>query len=163
MGFFHLSDLLIATTLILNSVCLLATKTVTSSGAKTVKSSGREVVPILIGEQQLEDEVTSKERFLLFCRATEQLSQPVRKCFILKKVYGMSQKEIAEQMCLSESTVEKHIAKGSSLKLPSCDMEHVFPFPNDVYFRQLREGKKRRERLYILSLKIFISARVLKL
>ena len=59
MGFFHLSDLLIATTLILNSVCLLATKTVTSSGAKTVKSSGREVVPILIGEQQLEDEVTS--------------------------------------------------------------------------------------------------------
>ena len=61
---------------------------------------------------QLEDEVTSKERFLLFCRATEQLSQPVRKCFILKKVYGMSQKEIAAQMKLSESTVEKHIAKG---------------------------------------------------
>lgn len=61
---------------------------------------------------QLEDEVTSKERFLLFCRATEQLSQPVRKCFILKKVYGMSQKEIAAQMNLSESTVEKHIAKG---------------------------------------------------
>jgi RNA polymerase sigma-70 factor (ECF subfamily) len=61
---------------------------------------------------QLEDEVTSKERFLLFCRATDQLSQPVRKCFILKKVYGMSQKEIAVQMSLSESTVEKHIAKG---------------------------------------------------
>lgn len=61
---------------------------------------------------QLEDEVTSKERFLLFCRATEQLSQSVRKCFILKKVYGMSQKEIAQQMQLSESTVEKHIAKG---------------------------------------------------
>ena len=61
---------------------------------------------------QLEDEVTSKERFLLFCRATEQLSQPVRKCFILKKVYGMSQKEIAAYMKLSESTVEKHIAKG---------------------------------------------------
>ncbi len=61
---------------------------------------------------QLEDEVTSKERFLLFCRATEQLSQPVRKCFILKKVYGLSQKEIAKQMNLSESTVEKHIAKG---------------------------------------------------
>lgn len=60
----------------------------------------------------LEDEVTSKERFLLFCRSTEQLSQAVRKCFILKKVYGMSQKEIAEQMQLSESTVEKHIAKG---------------------------------------------------
>ncbi|KPH64220.1 RNA polymerase subunit sigma-70 [Pseudoalteromonas porphyrae] len=65
-----------------------------------------------LSSMQLEDEVTSKERFLLFCRATEQLSQPVRKCFILKKVYGMSQKEIAAQMNLSESTVEKHIAKG---------------------------------------------------
>ncbi len=66
----------------------------------------------LLKSMQLEDEVTSKERFLLFCRATEQLSQPVRKCFILKKVYCMSQKEIAAHMKLSESTVEKHIAKG---------------------------------------------------
>ena len=61
---------------------------------------------------QLEDEYTSKERFLLFCKATEQLSPSTRKCFILKKVYGMSQKEIASEMQLSQSTVEKHIAKG---------------------------------------------------
>ncbi|WP_404339848.1 RNA polymerase sigma factor [Pseudoalteromonas mariniglutinosa] len=60
----------------------------------------------------LEDEVTSKERFLFFCRVTEQMSPQVKKCFILKKVYGLSQKEIAAKMKLSESTVEKHIAKG---------------------------------------------------
>ena len=69
-------------------------------------------LPKLLKSMQLEDEYTSKERFLLFCRATEQLSPVVRKCFILKKVYGMSQKEIAQQMQLSQSTVEKHIAKG---------------------------------------------------
>jgi len=69
-------------------------------------------LPVLLKSMQLEDEYTSKERFLLFCRATEQLSSSIRKCFILKKVYGMSQKEIAEQMQLSQSTVEKHIAKG---------------------------------------------------
>lgn len=61
---------------------------------------------------KLEDEVTSKERFLQFCRATDKLSPQVKKCFILKKVYGLSQKEIAAQMNISESTVEKHIAKG---------------------------------------------------
>ncbi len=69
-------------------------------------------LPTLLKSMQLEDEYTSKERFLLFCKATEQLSSSIRKCFILKKVYGMSQKEIAEQMQLSQSTVEKHIAKG---------------------------------------------------
>ncbi|WP_372760679.1 RNA polymerase sigma factor [Pseudoalteromonas sp.] len=69
-------------------------------------------LPQLLKSMQLEDEYTSKERFLLFCRATEQLTSTVRKCFILKKVYGMSQKEIAQQVNLSQSTVEKHIAKG---------------------------------------------------
>ena len=69
-------------------------------------------LPVLLKSMKLEDEYTSKERFLLFCRATEQLSSSIRKCFILKKVYGMSQKEIADQMQLSQSTVEKHIAKG---------------------------------------------------
>ncbi len=62
--------------------------------------------------QHFEDEFESKERFLQFCRATEKLSDSVRKTFILKKVYGFSQKEIAQYLNLSESTVEKHVAKG---------------------------------------------------
>lgn len=69
-------------------------------------------LPLSLTSEQLEDEYTSKERFLLFCKATEQLNDSTRKCFILKKVYGLSQKEIANEMNLSESTVEKHIAKG---------------------------------------------------
>jgi RNA polymerase sigma-70 factor (ECF subfamily) len=60
----------------------------------------------------VEDDYESKERFLSFCRATDQLSGSVRKCFILKKVYGLSQKEIADYLHISESTVEKHVAKG---------------------------------------------------
>ena len=62
--------------------------------------------------QHFEEQFESKERFLLFCRATEQLSDAVRKTFILKKVYGFSQKEIAQFLKLSESTIEKHVAKG---------------------------------------------------
>ena len=61
---------------------------------------------------KVEDDYESKEQFLFFCQATDQLSGSVRKCFILKKVYGLSQKEIASYLDLSESTVEKHIAQG---------------------------------------------------
>lgn len=68
--------------------------------------------PVELGTGTFEDDFATKERFLLFCRATEQLSEQVRKCFILKKVYGLSQKEIAAYLDLSESTVEKHVAKG---------------------------------------------------
>lgn len=60
----------------------------------------------------LEKHVESKERFIHFCRATESLSPEVKRVFLLKKVYGMSQRDIAELVGLSESTVEKHVAKG---------------------------------------------------
>ena len=68
--------------------------------------------PVELISTKFEDDFESKERFLLFCRATEQLSSQVRKCFILKKVYGLSQFEIAQYLKISESTVEKHVAKG---------------------------------------------------
>ncbi|MCJ8321210.1 MAG: RNA polymerase sigma factor [Colwellia sp.] len=68
--------------------------------------------PVELISTKFEDDFESKERFLLFCRATEQLSSKVRKCFILKKVYGLSQSEIAQYLNISESTVEKHVAKG---------------------------------------------------
>lgn len=60
----------------------------------------------------LEKHVESKQRFIHFCRATESLSPEVKRVFLLKKVYGMSQRDIAELVGLSESTVEKHVARG---------------------------------------------------
>ncbi|XOV78666.1 MAG: RNA polymerase sigma factor [Aestuariibacter sp.] len=63
-------------------------------------------------EYSLETQVESKERFLNFCRATDTLSPEVKRVFLLKKVYGFSQREIAEYVGISESTVEKHVAKG---------------------------------------------------
>lgn len=61
---------------------------------------------------QLERQVESKERFLHFCRATDHLSPEVKRVFLLKKVYELSQREIADYLQISESTVEKHVAKG---------------------------------------------------
>ncbi len=60
----------------------------------------------------LDKHVESKERFIHFCRATDRLSADVKRVFLLKKVYGMQQKDIADLIGISESTVEKHVAKG---------------------------------------------------
>jgi RNA polymerase sigma factor (sigma-70 family) len=54
----------------------------------------------------------SKEEFEVFCMAVRQLPIQCRRVFVLKKVYGYSQKEIATDLNISESTVEKHIAFG---------------------------------------------------
>lgn len=58
------------------------------------------------------DQVASDEEFARFCEVVRQLPQQCRRVFVLKKVYGYSQREIAAELNLSESTVEKHIAKG---------------------------------------------------
>ncbi len=58
------------------------------------------------------DRVASDEAFCEFCEAVRQLPVQCRRAFVLKKVYGYSQREIAREMNLSESTVEKHIAQG---------------------------------------------------
>lgn len=52
------------------------------------------------------------EEFKLLCDAVNELPSQCRKVFVLKKIYGMSQQEIAQSLSLSESTVEKHVAKG---------------------------------------------------
>lgn len=56
--------------------------------------------------------VASNEEFSRFCDAVRQLPVQCRRVFVLKKVYGYSQREIAKELGLAESTVEKHIASG---------------------------------------------------
>lgn len=59
-----------------------------------------------------EARVDAEKRFLEFCQAVDGLPEQCRRVFVLKKVYGLSQGEIASQLGISESTVEKHIARG---------------------------------------------------
>ena len=64
-----------------------------------------------------EDELTpdrvleSEQEFMAFCRATRALPRQCRRAFLLRKVYGLSQREVAARLGVSEGTVEKHIAK----------------------------------------------------
>jgi RNA polymerase sigma-70 factor (ECF subfamily) len=58
------------------------------------------------------DQVCSEEEFSRFCDAVRYLPVQCRRAFVLKKVYGYSQREIAKVMQISERTVEKHISSG---------------------------------------------------
>jgi len=72
--------------------------------------------PALYGVEQPRDEtfdkVASGAEFCRFCEAVRHLPVQCRRVFVLKKVYGFSQREISRELSLSESTVEKHIALG---------------------------------------------------
>ena len=63
-------------------------------------------------QDEVYDHVASKKEFASFCEAIRQLPVQCRRVFVLKKVYGYTQKEIASSLNISESTVEKHIAVG---------------------------------------------------
>lgn len=63
-------------------------------------------------EHTPESECQSQEQFLIFCRAVAELPVRCRRAFILRKVYGLSLKETADYLRISESTVKKHIVRG---------------------------------------------------
>jgi len=63
-------------------------------------------------EDVIYHEAASAQEFSHFCQAVRQLPTQCRKVFVLKKVYGYSQREIADDLSISQSTVEKHIANG---------------------------------------------------
>ena len=56
--------------------------------------------------------VVSHEEFSQFCEAVRFLPLQCRRVFVLRKVYGHSQREVSRQLGIAESTVEKHVAHG---------------------------------------------------
>lgn len=58
------------------------------------------------------EQAAADEEFAEFCNAVRHLPLQCRRAFVLKKVYGYSQKEIAQELGISESTVEKHVSLG---------------------------------------------------
>jgi RNA polymerase sigma-70 factor (ECF subfamily) len=86
----------------------------------------RQVVPIelvadlesleLLDERgQVEEIVNTHQELALLTAAVASLPTRCRQVFTLRKVYGLSQKEIAAELNISENTVEQHLAKGMRL------------------------------------------------
>jgi RNA polymerase sigma factor (sigma-70 family) len=60
-------------------------------------------------------QLADSQRFATFCRAVGSLPEEYRRAFILKKVYGLSQQEIADRLGIPRSTVERYLANGLTL------------------------------------------------
>lgn len=59
----------------------------------------------------VEHEVAVQRRFESLCHRIADLPEQCRRVMVLRKVYGYSQKEVAERLGISVSTVEKHLSK----------------------------------------------------
>ena len=65
-----------------------------------------------VGQVALEDEMDARQRMRMLAEAMASLPPQCSKVFLLRKVHGLSYKEIAEQLGISVSTAEKHAALG---------------------------------------------------
>jgi len=99
---------------------------------------------------QTEQEVLNREDFGFLCEAVNELPNQCRRVFVLKKIYGLSQREISEKLGISESTVEKHVAKGLLRTMRSFDahqamlQDRVEPLNIHSIERDKRKALKNR-------------------
>lgn len=63
----------------------------------------------------LEQTLIARDELRRLAEAIAAMPVQTREAFVLRRVHGHSQREIARRMRLSESTVEKHIARGVRL------------------------------------------------
>jgi RNA polymerase sigma factor (sigma-70 family) len=74
-----------------------------------------EALELLDERGQVDEIVNTHQELALLTKAVAQLPTRCRQVFTLRKVYGLSQKEIAAELKISENTVEQHLAKGMRL------------------------------------------------
>jgi RNA polymerase sigma factor (sigma-70 family) len=73
---------------------------------------GSEVIGVV---GSTEDEVIGRETLGVHCEAVATLPPQCRQVYLLRKVHGLSHKEIASHLGIAVSTVEKHLIKGVEL------------------------------------------------
>ena len=94
----------------------------------------------VIQEWTTEDEVSAQQKLGIHCEAVSTLAPQCRRVYLMRKVYGMSHKEIAARLGIAVSTVEKHLIKGVDL----CD-RYVRKKMESGHSAQLNMTKKRSE------------------
>lgn len=81
---------------------VVAFEPITDDTDPTVLTDAADVVASVAKQQELE----------LLTKAIQSLPERVRQILTLRTAYGLTQKQIAEKLAVSESTVEKQIAAG---------------------------------------------------
>jgi len=70
----------------------------------------------------VDEQAIARDELARVTRAAAALPEPTRTIFALNRMENLTQREIAQQMRLSQTTIEKHIAK--ALKILSASINH---------------------------------------
>jgi RNA polymerase sigma factor (sigma-70 family) len=76
-----------------------------------------EYLEVVSEEPSPERQVIDRDELHRLAGMIARLPARVREVFTLRRVYGLSQREVAEKLGISESTTEKHMARGFLLML----------------------------------------------
>jgi RNA polymerase sigma factor (sigma-70 family) len=92
-------------------------------------------------ERTPESLVASEQEFVVFCRAIRALPRQRQRVILLRRVYGLSQREVATKLGISERTVENHIAQA----VVACsDFMEAQGFPRQALRRAITQAQVRR-------------------
>lgn len=103
-----------------------------------------EALRISNDEPSPEQLVSDRQELRQVAMLIAALPPKCREAFVLRKVDGLSQREIARRMGVSEGTVEKHIAKGVRLLMDAmADASPVTRWSNRSHERRERTDRRR--------------------
>ena len=80
---------------------------------ETIPVTETSVLPVLEAGPGVVDQVIRRQELDLLSEAVRSLPDRCREVFLLRKINGVSQKEIARRLSISENTVETLVAKGA--------------------------------------------------
>jgi RNA polymerase sigma-70 factor (ECF subfamily) len=76
-----------------------------------------DILEVVSEEPSPERQVIDRDELHRLAGMIARLPARVREVFTLRRVYGLSQRQVAEKLGIAESTVEKHMARGFLLML----------------------------------------------
>jgi RNA polymerase sigma-70 factor (ECF subfamily) len=98
-------------------------------------------------EPSPERQVIDRDELHRLAGMIARLPGRVRDVFTLRRVYGLSQREVAEKLAIAESTVEKHMARGFLLMLEQFkDGGKQAAYPSNLKSGNLRNPDVRKDR-----------------
>jgi len=81
--------------------------------ARAESITENEALPVLEEGPSVVDLVSRRQELALLSEAIRELPERCRQVFLLRKIQGISQREIAERLDITENTVETLVAKGA--------------------------------------------------
>ncbi len=69
-------------------------------------------LPVMVSTATTENELEAQQTLGIYCEAVAALPERCRRVYLLRRVHGLRQKEIADSLGISVRAVQKHLQKG---------------------------------------------------